>query len=289
MWECHFCITISLAHRFVTSHVQIVFHLYSCHQSSAHVEIVCIHMHFQPVHLYVGTSCNLNRVALKLTPAAAKSTFRYECLWCVVCKAKKKKKLVLWMAMPISCLNLFVCLDATKREDGTRRWGSLKWICLQTLTFGSEELSGWIVKKRCGAALPRIWQGARGRKGRKTKNVLFSRASAGSGSARGIRRWEKWLAHNGRRRTRRVAHRKEQHASCTRETELAIRNSEPHFRVGPSLNQPHIDARRRVGSCALTCSPLFLEGILRLCRARLASLCNLPSFMLVLPEDSVAL
>lgn len=125
-------------------------------------------------------------------------------------------------------------------------------------------------------------------RGEKRKTFCSVEQALVRGSARGIRRWEKWLAHNGRR-TRRVAHRKEQHASCTRETESAIRNSEPHFRVGPSLNQPHIDARRRVGSCALTCSPLFLEGILRLCRARPASLCNLLSFMLVLPEDSVAL
>lgn len=115
MWECHFCITISLAHRFVTSHVQIVFHLYSCHQSSAHVEIVCIHMHFQPVHLYVGTSCNLNRVALELTPAAAKSTFQYECLWCVVCKAKKKTCLVNGDA---HLLSQSVCLSRCHKTGG---------------------------------------------------------------------------------------------------------------------------------------------------------------------------
>lgn len=82
---------------------------------------------------------------------------------------------------------------------------------------------------------------------KKGKKISFSRASAGSGSARGVRRWEKWLAHNGRRRTRRVAHRKEQHASCTWETELAIRILEPRFRVGPSLKPPRIVARSPPG------------------------------------------
>lgn len=62
-----------------------------------------------------------------------------------------------------------------------------------------------------------------------------------------MRRWEKWLTHNGRRRTRRVAHRKEQHASCTWETELAIRILEPRFRVGPSLKPPRIVTRSPPG------------------------------------------
>lgn len=145
VWACHFCITVSLAHRFVTSYVQIVFHLYFFffHMSSAHVGIVCVHLSACPfvcshiMHSYSGstwvvTSCSKKHISIQVF---------------VVCCFQSKKKNVLWMAMPISCLNLFVCLDATKREDGTRRWGSLKRICLRTRTFGSEELSGRIVKK----------------------------------------------------------------------------------------------------------------------------------------------